>query len=153
MPWRKPVASAHARGYGQQHKKLREQWALKVATGTVLCWRCGYPIHPYEAWDLGHDDYDRRITRGPEHRYTTEHCIGNRKAGLIKAAHKGQPRTYRSPTPSPTGCPVCGDPLPSGRKYCTQRCAFLVRLMTSGQGIVAKVQAQPELPIDTSSRW
>lgn len=32
----------------------------------VHCWRCLTPIDPTN-WHLGHDDDDRRITRGPEH--------------------------------------------------------------------------------------
>jgi hypothetical protein len=32
---------------------------------TFTCWRCGAPIDPNN-WHLGHDDYDRRLYRGPE---------------------------------------------------------------------------------------
>jgi len=55
------------RGYDHAHRKQRARWAPLVARGTVDCWRCGQPIQPDEAWDLGHDDHDRTITRGPEH--------------------------------------------------------------------------------------
>jgi hypothetical protein len=81
-----PKASAEARGYGAEHKKLRRWWAPKVATGTVRCWRCGYIIEPGQAWDLGHDDNNRSIYRGPEHRYRTRYCIGNKAAGASKGA-------------------------------------------------------------------
>jgi hypothetical protein len=58
--------SRQARGYGAKHTALRERWARKVATGQVNCWRCGERLSPLEPWDLGHDDRDRTITRGPE---------------------------------------------------------------------------------------
>lgn len=32
---------------------------------TFHCWRCDNPIDP-KNWDLGHDDWDRSIYRGPE---------------------------------------------------------------------------------------
>lgn len=56
-----------ARGYGSAHQKLRKQLAPEVEAGGVRCWRCGDPIRPGERWDLGHDDHDRNIYRGPEH--------------------------------------------------------------------------------------
>lgn len=55
------------RGYGSAHDKLRAEWAPKVATGTVPCWRCGQLISSHTPWDLGHDDKDRTRYRGPEH--------------------------------------------------------------------------------------
>jgi len=56
------------RGYGADHRALREQWRPLVEAGDVLCWRCGQRIEPGDDWDLGHDDHDRSIYRGPEHR-------------------------------------------------------------------------------------
>lgn len=56
------------RGYGAGHQRLRTSWARKVAAGKVICWRCELRISPLEAWDLGHDDQDRDVYRGPEHR-------------------------------------------------------------------------------------
>jgi hypothetical protein len=61
------LAKTAARGYGSRHQKLRKQWAPVVGAGLVTCWRCGLRIPPGSRWELGHDDSDRRIWRGPEH--------------------------------------------------------------------------------------
>lgn len=54
------------RGYGPDHIRLRKQWQHRIDTGEhVTCWRCGKPITG-TGWQLGHDDHDRTITRGPE---------------------------------------------------------------------------------------
>lgn len=55
-----------ARGYGGRHQALRKKLAALVASGRAVCWRCGRPILPGMAWDLGHDDLDRSIYRGVE---------------------------------------------------------------------------------------
>jgi len=70
------------RGYGSDHQATRAQWAPQVRTGLVECWRCHELILPTEEWDLGHDDADRSITRGPEH---ARRC--NRAAAGRMAAH------------------------------------------------------------------
>lgn len=57
--------NANTRGYDTNHQRTRAQWAPLVQTGQVDCWRCGQPIEPGTAWDLGH-----RISTeygGPEH--------------------------------------------------------------------------------------
>jgi hypothetical protein len=56
-----------ARGYGWRHQQLRARVAQIVAAGRAVCWRCGRPIRPGARWDLGHDDHDRSLYRGPEH--------------------------------------------------------------------------------------
>jgi hypothetical protein len=56
------------RGYGWNHQKMRQIVQLEVAAGIAVCTRCGLRIDPGEPWDLGHDDYDRAIYIGPEHR-------------------------------------------------------------------------------------
>jgi hypothetical protein len=71
--------SRHARGYGAAHDRLRAQWAPRVAAGAVRCWRCDELLVPGQPWDLGHDDHDRAVYRGPEH----PGC--NRKAGGASA--------------------------------------------------------------------
>jgi hypothetical protein len=70
--------SADRRGYGAAHRRLRKEWAPRVATGTVRCARgerCRRAdengvaglIDPADSWDLGHDDRDRSRYTGPEH--------------------------------------------------------------------------------------
>lgn len=59
--------TAHARGYGPRHQRLRTNLAPAVQAGQVNCWRCGQPIQPGTPWDLGHADDDRTVYRGPEH--------------------------------------------------------------------------------------
>lgn len=61
-------ASAADRGYGGEHQRLRARLARLVEAGGVACWRCGGLIAAGEPWDLGHDDVDRGVYRGPEHR-------------------------------------------------------------------------------------
>jgi hypothetical protein len=58
--------NSSARGYGHEHRKRRKLWEPRVERGEVCCWRCGKWIAPGEDWDLGHDDYDRSVWRGPE---------------------------------------------------------------------------------------
>lgn len=60
-------AVVSGRGYGHQHRRLREVLAPQVERGGTLCARCGNRILPGEAWDLGHDDVDRSRYSGPEH--------------------------------------------------------------------------------------
>lgn len=63
----KHVKSTNERGYGRRHQALRKTWQRQVDLGIVICWRCGNPIAPGSPWDLGHDDVDRTVYRGPEH--------------------------------------------------------------------------------------
>lgn len=51
--------------YGYPHRKLREQWRLRVETGSVYCVhpRCGRPI--VGEWDLAHDPMDPTRYLGP----------------------------------------------------------------------------------------
>ncbi|WP_264916951.1 hypothetical protein, partial [Mycobacterium kiyosense] len=88
-PRRTPATSSYRgnttdRGYGWQHQQERAKWAPKVATGTVICWRCRLPIQLSEPWDLGHDDDNRDLYRGPEHaacnRATKTHAAQRRRA-------------------------------------------------------------------------
>jgi hypothetical protein len=68
MKQRNPAKTA-ARGYGSAHQARRRRWNKRIYSGEeVNCARCGHPILPGQAWDLGHDDNDRTRYTGPEHR-------------------------------------------------------------------------------------
>jgi len=79
--------STTQRGYGQQHRRLRETLRPSVERGEIDCWRCGNRIMPRDAWDLGHSD-DRTEYRGPEH------AACNREAARARqlAARRPTPR-------------------------------------------------------------
>lgn len=75
------------RGYDHAHRRLRAALAPVVATGTVVCWRCGLLIAGDAPWDLGHDDEDpTRKTKGPEHRGPCNRAAGARKGNAKRAA-------------------------------------------------------------------
>lgn len=90
MPTR---GSTTQRGYGARHQRLRRQLAPIVKAGLAECWRCGEPIRPDEPWDLGHDDDDRTVYRGPEH------------AGRCNRAAAARKRNS-TPPPAPTAPPA-----------------------------------------------
>lgn len=63
------VGRTTAAGYGWDHQKLRAEYKQRMAKGEQFtCWRCGLWVDPDSPWELGHDDHDRSIYRGPEHR-------------------------------------------------------------------------------------
>ena len=56
------------RGYDAEHDRLRAAYQRRMDAGErFTCWRCGRDLEPGAPWDLGHDDLDRSIHRGPEH--------------------------------------------------------------------------------------
>jgi hypothetical protein len=74
-----------ARGYDTAHDELRRHWARWINGGNLAtCWRCGTTINRSQPWDLGHDDEDRTIYRGPEHLRCNRSAAG-------KASHKLTP--------------------------------------------------------------
>src|SRR5438309_3700375 len=71
-------AKTAKRGYGTRHQRLRKAIAPTVAAGLANCARCGERIEPGELWDLGHDDHDRTVYTGPEHRRCNRATAGRR---------------------------------------------------------------------------
>lgn len=120
-----PRGSTSARGYGADHRAARRAWAAVVATGTVECWRCGERIPADAPWDLGHDDLDRTITRGPEHQRCNRATRGrgpNEPASI--------PYLPRGRTLIDRECEVCGDtyrPSHSGQRTCGRACGAELR--------------------------
>lgn len=74
------------RGYDREHYALRASWKPKVATGTVLCARCGCLIGADEPWDLDHDDNDRSRYLGPSHARCNRATSRHRKERLDGAS-------------------------------------------------------------------
>jgi hypothetical protein len=83
------------RGYDGQHRALHRRLAITVANGTAVCWRCWRPIHPAEPWDLGHDDHNRGIYRGAEHRACNRSAAA-RKRWRIDGAQVRQTTTRKA---------------------------------------------------------
>ena len=54
----------------------RRMLSARVEAGLEYCARCGERILQGEPWDLGHDDYDRRLYLGPEHRRCNRSAAG-----------------------------------------------------------------------------
>jgi len=54
----------------------------RVEAGLEYCARCGERILQGEPWDLGHDDYDRRLYLGPEHRRCNRSAAGKKSVEL-----------------------------------------------------------------------
>lgn len=64
----KPLEPDHERRYGTAHRRLRKQWASRVARGDVICSRCGELIDPRDHFDLDHVDGGGPLDyRGPSH--------------------------------------------------------------------------------------
>jgi hypothetical protein len=95
-------------GYDRKHRAVRARWAPIVATGSVPCSRCGWPILPGQAWHLDHDDHDRTRYLGPSH----AHC-NMRAGGKVGSARRWarRPRTKR-PVPVTSRAWVAANGLP-----------------------------------------
>jgi hypothetical protein len=123
-------ASTTARGYGWQHQKIRQQWAPLVAAGQVNCARCGRPIPPGTAWDLGHDDHDRSRYTGPEH-MTCNRTAGARKGARITNARRRFTPAVRIPEHLRwRPCVICGQVYRARteeQRACSQPCGVEVR--------------------------
>lgn len=71
--------STAERGYGTEHRRIRAQLVAALSAGHALqCWRCGTTITRPDQFDVGHDDNNRAITRGPECRPCNRATAGRR---------------------------------------------------------------------------
>lgn len=77
-PRRNRGPSAAEAGYGREHQRLRRRLKVVMDATGAACVRCGQWIAPGEPWDLGHDDFDRSVYRGPEHRRCNRATAGRR---------------------------------------------------------------------------
>lgn len=73
-------ATTKQRGYTGPHRTARDRLSPLHQAGALTCWRCGNTIRPEEPMDLGHDDNDRSITRGPEHANTCNRSAAGRSS-------------------------------------------------------------------------
>jgi hypothetical protein len=77
--------------YGHAHRKERKRLEPIVARGETICWRCGELIPAHDVsraryvWDLGHDDDDPSVTRGPEHRECNRATLTHARDGATSA--------------------------------------------------------------------
>jgi hypothetical protein len=69
--------------YGGAHQAIRR--ALAPYVPGSRCWRCGLPILPGQPWDLGHDDDNPAVYRGPEHARCSR-AAGARKGNARRRA-------------------------------------------------------------------
>jgi hypothetical protein len=88
--------STAQRGYGAEHRQLREQWKPYVDAGQVACFapRCVKPtrwIIPGTPWVLGHTP-DRTGWTGPEHQ----------ACGCADGGRRGAPMRHPRPVPPPS---------------------------------------------------
>lgn len=87
------------RGYDTAYDRALRDWERRLAEGErVLCWRCledGVTTvidgSNRDSWDLGHDDQDRSVIRGPE-------CRGPNRA---TSARRISPDAYGVGVPPP----------------------------------------------------
>ena len=80
MGSRKFRGTTTGRGYGRNHQVRREAVKRQVLAGEAVCARCGKPILPTQAFDLGHVDGSRVRYAGPEHRHARDCPEGGNRA-------------------------------------------------------------------------
>lgn len=74
--------SQRSRGYGVAHQTVRRKLAPFVEAGLAHCVRCGELIPAGSAWDLGRDDFDRRLYTGRQRRRCNRSAAGKKSAEL-----------------------------------------------------------------------
>jgi hypothetical protein len=81
---RTSLTSSTARGYGEEHKKLRARVKRAVDAGGVSCCICGLPIPPFSDFHLDHTP-DRTSYRGAAHPWCNTSDANRRRAGRARA--------------------------------------------------------------------
>jgi len=94
-----PKLTERERGYGSPHQRERRRVEVVVKAGNATCVRCGRPIAPGQLWDLGHNDVDRSLYSGPEHRHAKDCPAGgnratNRRGRATARARRGSSRVW-----------------------------------------------------------
>ena len=69
-----------ADGHPQRRAALVAQLARD---GYLTCWRCRERIYSADDMHVGHDDFDRSVTRGPEHKRCNLSAAGRKTAGKL----------------------------------------------------------------------
>lgn len=70
--------------YCRHHRALRQKLTPAVLAGKTKCWRCKKTIKPGQPWDLGHDDEDPNVYRGPEHVACNRATVGRGKHAPLR---------------------------------------------------------------------
>jgi hypothetical protein len=96
---KKAQPSRHLRGYTNAHVARRRQLEPLVASGQVVCCRCGEPIQPDQAWHLDHRD-DRRGYLGPSHATCNLRAAANKKNSMRKETPLIWSRVWYEPIPA-----------------------------------------------------
>jgi hypothetical protein len=77
-----------------------------VEAGLARCARCGELIKPGEPWDLGHNDHDRGVYSGPEHRACNRATSRHRERRLSRRWLRRLFRGARTDTAPPCSVSV-----------------------------------------------
>ena len=90
-------SSTPQRGYGYRHQQLRKRYVALLRAGEVLtCWRCHGDITHEDDMHLGHDDHDRAVYRGPEHKGCNLSAAGRKTKALRQGMWSSTPPPPRS---------------------------------------------------------
>ena len=111
-----------ARGYGAAHVKRRAEAKKQVDAGQANCWRCGRWLPPGEPFDLGHDDDDRTVYRGPEC-VPCNRSTSGRKPGVPRGRNPDARSRRR-------GCEICGawyTASSAEQRTCSRACGWELR--------------------------
>lgn len=101
MTWPKHNDTPSQRGYGIEHRRMRDAISKAMINGATFdCSRCDGRIMPGEAWHLDHAD-DRQSYAGPAHAACNV-AAGYVKARRVLAAQWSKARRPVNPPPGLT---------------------------------------------------